>query len=210
MMDRIQTQASELWEIIFSEETANTYQKALNLTGTIVKEAAQLVWLVICSFFVFGAWFGDTSVRAGKSIRTWVDQQSDASSPPTAKTPIAERGKSLLDTGRTGISYLLNQAREQLGIDPAEVPTIAPAPSTPPQPAPLQPAPPQPAKQPTVTEGIAPDDSKSDDTASDSDDDIESAAASVPVTATSYGTGYGSSARAVDTADDSWPPQEDE
>lgn len=204
-MDRIQTQASELWDIIFADETADTYQNALNLTGTIVKEAAQLVWLVICSFFVFGAWFGDTSVRAGKSIRTWVDQQSDTSSAPTAKTPIAEKGKSLLDTGRTGIAYLLNQARAQLGIDPAEVPTIAPSPSTPPQPAP-----PLPAKQPIVTEGIAPEDGNSDDTASNRDDDIKSAAASVPTTATSYGTGYGSSARTADTADDGWPPQEDD
>ncbi len=206
-MDRIQTQSSELWDIVFSDETAATYQKALNLTGTILKETAQLVWLVICSFFVFGAWFGDTSVKAGKNIRNWVDQQSSGGSTLTAKTPVAEKGKSLLDTGRTGIAYLLNQAREQLDLKPSEVPAIAPSsgPSTPPQPTP-----PQPANQPTATEGVPPDDSKSNDTASDSDNDIESAAASVPLVATSYGTGYSSTTTAVDTADDGWPPQEDD
>lgn len=123
-MDRIQVQASELWDLLFADETAETYQKALNLTGTILKEFAQLIWLVICSVFVFGAWFSDTSVRAGKSIREWIEQSSDEISVPTDSKSVAEKGKSLLDTGRTGIAYLLNQAREQLGIDPQEMPAI--------------------------------------------------------------------------------------
>ncbi len=123
-MDRIQVQASELWDLLFADETAETYQKALNLTGTILKEFAQLIWLVICSVFVFGAWFSDTSVRAGKSIREWIEQSSDEISVPTDSKSVAEKGKSLLDTGRTGIAYLLDQAREQLGIDPQEMPAI--------------------------------------------------------------------------------------
>ena len=123
-MDRIQVQASELWDLLFADETAEIYQKALNLTGTILKEFAQLIWLIICSVFVFGAWFSDTSVRAGKSIREWVEQSSDEISVPTDSKAVAEKGKSLLDTGRTGIAYLLNQAREQLGIDPQEMPSI--------------------------------------------------------------------------------------
>ena len=65
-MDRIQTQASELWDLLFAKETANTYQSALSLTGDILKESAQLVWLVICSFFVFGAWFRSEERRVGK------------------------------------------------------------------------------------------------------------------------------------------------
>lgn len=204
-MDRIQTQASALWEIIFSEETAAIYQKAFNLTGTILKEAAQLVWLVICSFFVFGAWVGDTSVKAGKNIRTWVDQQGSAGSPPTSSTSMAEKGKSLLDTGRTGIAYLLNQARTQVGMEPTSAPTIAPAASTPPQPAPPQPAKPM-ASDSVTSDGAGSDGTKASDLQTDSND-IESAAASVPSVATSYGTGYSSTPRATEE-DDSWPPQE--
>ncbi len=127
-MDRIQVQASELWDLLFADETAETYQKSLNLTGTILKEFAQLIWLIICSVFVFGAWFSDTSVRAGKSIREWIDDSSSEMSvptdSPTASKAVAEKGKSLLDTGRTGIAYLLNQAREQLGIEPQKMPAI--------------------------------------------------------------------------------------
>ena len=117
-MDLIQKQASELWELIFSEETGATYQDALNLTGNILKETAQLLWLIICSVFVFGAWLGDTSMNAGNSVRSWIDNQGN---PAVAadKKPIAETGKSLLETGRSGIAYLLDQAREQLGLEPA-------------------------------------------------------------------------------------------
>ena len=208
-MDRIQTQASELWDIIFSEETAATYQKALNLTGTILKEAAQLVWLIICSFFVFGAWVGDTSVRAGQSIRTWVDQQGSPSGASTGNPSVAEKGKSLLDTGRVGIAYLLDQAREQVGMEPASVPTIAPA-SKPSKPA--QPPTPAPSAEPVEANSVT--SVSADNLQTDSDDtdssDIESAAASAPSAATSYGTGYGGTSRPMESEDDSWPPQEKE
>lgn len=123
-MDSIQIQASKLWNLLFADETAATYQNTLNLTGTILKEIAQLIWLIICSAFVFGAWFADTSVRSGKSIRDWLDRKIDPDSVPTDQKEIAETSKSLLDTGRVGIANLLNQAREQLNIDPQEMPSI--------------------------------------------------------------------------------------
>ncbi|MGB3299562.1 MAG: hypothetical protein WBA76_14960 [Phormidesmis sp.] len=127
-MDRIQIKASKLWDLLFADQTAEIYQKALNLTGTIIKEFAQLIWLIICSVFVFGAWFSDTSVRAGKSIREWINSSgSETSSPnnsPNNSQSVTEKGKSLLDRGRIGIVYLLNQAREQLGIEPEEMPAI--------------------------------------------------------------------------------------
>ncbi len=119
-MDRIQLQASKLWDLLFAEDTAATFQTTLNLTGTILKETAQLFWLIICSFFVFGAWFSDTTVKAGQSIRNWVDTQTSDTASAIEKKPLAETGKSLLETTRTGIIYMLDQAREQLGIEPSE------------------------------------------------------------------------------------------
>lgn len=117
-MDRIQLQASKLWDLLFSDETAETYQTALNLTGTILKESAQLIWLIICSVFVFGAWFGDASVKTGNSLRTWIDEQGTPSAASaTDTTSMADKGKSLLDSGRQGAAYLLSQAREQLGLE---------------------------------------------------------------------------------------------
>jgi hypothetical protein len=116
-MDRIQIQASKLWDMLFADETAETYQKTLNLTGTLLKETAQLIWLIICSVFVFGAWFSDTSVKTGKSIRTWIEQQNSEPSALAEGKSLTDTSKSLLDTGRSGIAYLLNQAREQLGVE---------------------------------------------------------------------------------------------
>ncbi|NJM97018.1 MAG: hypothetical protein HC800_07400 [Phormidesmis sp. RL_2_1] len=186
-MDRIQVQASKLWDLLFAEETAETYQNTLNLTGTILKEIAQLIWLIICSFFVFGAWFSETSVKAGSSIRRWVDEQSNPSSASADTKDLTATGKDLLETGRTGIVYLLNQARQQLGIDPVEAPqkptkivnSPPAAPADPPSSAPDAPAKAAPAKP------VA--DSKP----------VTSTAASSTVTETSR-----------EDADDDWPPQE--
>ncbi len=125
-MDRIQTQASELWDLLFDQETANTYQKAFNLTGSILKESAQLIWLVICSFFVFGAWFGDASMKTGQGVREWIEKKDVlAPSPDATKEIAAQKGKSLLDTGRESIAAALNKAREELGLDP-NAPLAAP------------------------------------------------------------------------------------
>ena len=126
-MDSIQVQASKLWDLLFSEDTADTYQKTLTLTGTLLKESAQLIWLIICSVFVFGAWFSDTSVKTGKGIRDWIDNQGAGGAGTEEAKPIAETGKELLDTGLTGVNYLLNQAREQLGLEAQEPPAKKPA-----------------------------------------------------------------------------------
>ena len=122
-MDRIQKQASNLWELIFSDETAETYQAALNLTGNILTDTARLIWLVICSVFVFGAWLSDASVKAGNNIRTWLDQQTSGNAASGESKPIAEKGKDVLESSRTSISKLLNKAREELGLEAEPLPT---------------------------------------------------------------------------------------
>ncbi|MEM9949335.1 MAG: hypothetical protein AAF810_25155 [Cyanobacteria bacterium P01_D01_bin.36] len=120
-MDQIQLQASKLWDLLFSEDTSETYQNALNLTGSILKESAQLIWLVICSVFVFGAWFGDASMKTGNSLRGWIEAQQNPSLAPAEEKPdLAETGRNLLATGRSSFDNFLNTAREQLGLEPVE------------------------------------------------------------------------------------------
>jgi len=160
-MDQIQLQASKLLELLFSDETAATYQKTLNLTGTLLKETAQLIWLIICSAFVFGAWVGDTSMKLGSNLRNWIDQQGSPSLAPSEKKPLSATGKSLLDQGKTAADYLLNQAREQLGLEPvASIPAIksAPAKSSTTEPAATQASPAKPAAlKPAAPEPAAPE-----------------------------------------------------
>ncbi|MEL6159646.1 MAG: hypothetical protein AAFR18_10535 [Cyanobacteria bacterium J06627_32] len=208
-MDRIQLQASKLWDLLFSDETAETYQTALNLTGTILKESAQLIWLIICSVFVFGAWFGDASVKTGNSLRTWIDEQGSPSVAAAGDTTsVADKGKSLLDSGRQGAAYLLAQAREQLGLEAL--------PATP-------------AKKKTKSTGSQPPGSNaSDSKASDLKPAAsESVVASKPVDETKTPSARSeavvasepvSAAKAAgaedavsrETTDDGWPPQSDD
>jgi len=129
-MDQIQLQASKLWDLLFSDETSETYQSALNLTGNILKEAAQLIWLIICSVFVFGAWFGDASMKTGNGLRSWIEQQQNPSlAPAEDKVPLTETGKNILASGRSGLDNFLNTAREQLGLDPVEPAPVRKPPS---------------------------------------------------------------------------------
>ena len=198
-MDQIQLQASKLWDLLFSEATAETYQNALNLTGKIIKETGQLLWLIICSVFVFGAWVGDTSMKTGNDVRTWVEQQSNPESTAVEKKPIAETGKELLASGRTGVDYLLNQAREQLGLEPVEpAPVRKPAfktakasktVATEPAPAPAaKPEAATTAKTTTTTSASGP-----------SNPNVSPVAASEPTAEITR-----------EAADDDWPPQESE
>ncbi|EDX84875.1 hypothetical protein S7335_2574 [Synechococcus sp. PCC 7335] len=122
-MDRIQEQASELWELIFKDETAETYQAALNLTGKILTDTARLLWLIICSVFVFGAWFSDASVKAGNNIRLWLDRQTNSDTTTEASKPLSETSKDVLDKSRTAIVKLVNKAREELGLEAEPLPT---------------------------------------------------------------------------------------
>lgn len=120
-MDRIQAQASKLWDLLFDEDTGTTYQAALNLTGTILKEFAQLIWLTLISVFVFGAWFSDVTVKTGKGIRDWVDNRDTDVPAVTDGKSAGEASKDLLEKGRVTVSQLLNQAREQLGLEAQEI-----------------------------------------------------------------------------------------
>lgn len=208
-MDRIQIQASKLWDLLFSEETATTYQNTLNLTGTILKESAQLIWLIICSVFVFGAWFSDTTVKTGNSLRTWIDEQSNPSASTTEKKDLAATGKSLLESGRTSAAYLLAQAREQLGLEPEPEPAkkkteLKPAASVQPSAAAATPSSPTPTAkpvssapktQPAVTESPAPS---------------SFSASATPSAATSTTASEDDDDVSRESTDDGWPPQTDD
>lgn len=216
-MDSIQVQASKLWDLLFAKETAETYQNTLNLTGTILKETAQLIWLIICSAFVFGAWFSDTTVRSGKSIRDWVDQKANPSAAPTDQTSIVDTGKSLLDTGRVGIAKLLNQAREQLGIAPEELPAVErtiqavkptpePAKASAPAPAPADKPAPTPATQPPT---VTPFD-KGAGTQSSGNPGSQTVGSSRGAGSSPGFSGERAAEVSKEEASDEWPPQTDD
>ena len=200
-MDRIQTQASKLWDILFDEETAQTYQNALSLTGDILKESAQLIWLVLCSFFVFGAWFGDASMKTGKGVRDWVDKKDAIlPNPDTPKVSASQKGKSLLESSRESAANLLAKAREELGLDP-NAPLAAPREDSPvaklvtpaEETASRQPAATASSTAPSSTTTSSPADEPSATTDSAPADSSPAAGAATARPATSEGQNIGSS-----------------
>jgi len=143
-MERIQTQANKLWQIISNPSTAKTYQQTLTLTWSILKETGQLLWLVLCLGLVAGDWFWKKSYQTGQDARGWVDTlqtkvaetgAGEGTEPTSTANLLGETGKSLLGASQVAVTKALNTARAQLGLEALpEPPKPAPvAPSAPPK-----------------------------------------------------------------------------
>ena len=132
-MDRVKSQAAVVSQLLFDPKTADAYKNVLVLTGQIIKEVALLLWLVICSVLVFIAWFSNIATSSGSKARAWWEaQQTDSADGNQAA---AATGQALLDVSQNGAYFLINKAREQLGLHtierPAKVETpAAKAPAT--------------------------------------------------------------------------------
>ncbi|MFZ4675198.1 MAG: hypothetical protein ACOYM4_05785 [Nodosilinea sp.] len=148
-MDKIKDQANIVSQLLFANDTGDIYKKTLTRTWDILREVGILLWLVLCLTFVGGEWFYRTSVGLGRSTRAWYTELSQKDSSVEAQ-PITSTGQALFDTVKSKTSYLLAQARQQLGLP--EPPPPDPVAATP-APKPVAPvAPPYAPVAPTMTE----------------------------------------------------------
>ncbi|MBD2105372.1 hypothetical protein [Nodosilinea sp. FACHB-13] len=162
-MDTIKEQANTVSQLLFSTDTGDIYKKALARTWDILREVGLLLWLVVCLAFVGAEWFYRTAVGLGRSTRAWYIGLSEKD-PSTDAQSMTSTGQALLDTVQSSTSYLLAQARQQLGIpEPEPQPAISPVPAppvTPPFPTPVEPptpsSPPAPVEPPTPSGPPAP------------------------------------------------------
>ncbi|MGD1948472.1 MAG: hypothetical protein ACFB14_02360 [Leptolyngbyaceae cyanobacterium] len=119
-MDRVKSQAAVVSQLLFDPKTASAYKHVLTLTGTIIKEVALLAWLLICSVLVFGAWFGETAIGAGRTARAWWQTQQTETT--DGNQAAAATGQAFLDVSQSGANFLVDKAREQLGLEKADRP----------------------------------------------------------------------------------------
>lgn len=119
-MDRIKSQAAVVSQLLFDPKTAGAYKDVIALTGKIIKEVALLAWLLICSLFVFVAWFSDVSISSGRQARNW--WQAKQMETVNGDQSAAATGQAFLDVSQNGANFLLNKAREQLGLEKVERP----------------------------------------------------------------------------------------
>jgi hypothetical protein len=167
MTNKVQDQANKVKETIFSPATADAYSAAIALTWTILKETAQLLWLVVCLGLVSGDWFWKKSYQTGQNARVWVDglqqrqqaastEDSAAENGPSIAEAIttgefwSSTGKSLLDAGKTATAIALTTAKNQLGIEITEEPASASLPAPPTAPASPKPSTPAPVSTPPM------------------------------------------------------------
>ncbi len=154
-MDKIKDQATIVSQLLFANDTGDIYKKTLTRTWDILREVGILLWLVLCLTFVGGEWFYRTSVGLGRSTRAWYTELSQKDSSVEAQ-PITSTGQALFDTVKSSTSYLLAQARQQLGLPepPPPEPPVATSPAPKPVPPPVAPpvAPPPAPVAPTMTE----------------------------------------------------------
>lgn len=129
-MDRVKSQAAVVSQLLFDPKTADAYKNVIVLTGQIIKEVALLGWLLICSVFVFGAWFSDTAINSGRNARAWWHAQQDNDEAKDGNQTAAATGKALLDVSQNGAYFLLDKAREQLGLEKIERPKTVEAPKS--------------------------------------------------------------------------------
>ena len=124
MSQKIQAQATKFWQSVVSADTIGAYAKAIDVTWTIIKEAAILIWLIICLVLVIFDWGYDVSTKAGQNTRAWWDGMSKTDSNDIA----AETGKQLLAASKASLTSTISQARGQLGLPnkPKATPAIAP------------------------------------------------------------------------------------
>ena len=119
MSPKIQAQAAKFWQAVVSVETINAYKKALDVTWTIIKEAAVLLWLVVCLVLVIFDWGYDVATNAGRKTRTWWDGLSKVDSNEIA----TETGKQLMAVSKASLYSTISQARSQLGLPTKPEPT---------------------------------------------------------------------------------------
>ena len=112
MSSKIQAQAAKFWQSVVSAETIGAYTKAIDVTWTMIKEAAILLWLVLCLVLVIFDWGYDVSTSAGRSARTWWEGISKVDSNDIA----TETGKQLVEASKASLSSTISQARSQLGL----------------------------------------------------------------------------------------------
>lgn len=125
-MNKIKAQAAKVGKILFNTETWATYKKAIFLSWNLLKELAQLIWLLICLVIFVVAWLWTNSIHAAQELQTWYASIEE----PKADHFLDAAGKELLLAGTTGAALALTHAKNQLGIEEEpeaiEVKAIAP------------------------------------------------------------------------------------
>ncbi|MEM8639749.1 MAG: hypothetical protein AAGG51_13170 [Cyanobacteria bacterium P01_G01_bin.54] len=133
-MSKLKQQFQTVNQLLFSLETGQTYLQALQLSWQIVREVAQLVWLVLCFMFLITFWGGRYVGQASYNLKDWYthldsQQRQNILGSLVDSLQTAISGKST--SGETSSRSLIELAKSQLGItqDPPALQSIPAVPT---------------------------------------------------------------------------------
>jgi hypothetical protein len=123
MSNQLSAQVTKLAKLISDPGTLGSYQQTLAVTLNILKETAVLAWFVLCLSLVAIDWFWHSSIATGQKARTWLSELKTVDSNEIPN----QVSQGMLTAGKSGISYVVAQARDQIGLPakPEEIKTEA-------------------------------------------------------------------------------------
>ncbi len=110
------SQLNKLQELVFNRESALTFAQSIRLMATVVKEFATLLWLTVCYGLVALSWLGNWAVQSGQQAKGWWIEFKQRRSQQSTTEIAAETGKSVLHRSHAIVSYVVRQARKQVGL----------------------------------------------------------------------------------------------
>ncbi|MGB0560690.1 MAG: hypothetical protein ACPGVO_02665 [Spirulinaceae cyanobacterium] len=132
-MSKLKQQFQTVNQLLFSPETGQTYRQALGLTGQLLREIAQLVWLVLCFMFLITFWGGRYAGQASYNLRQWygnldAQQRQNIVGSLVGSVQAAIGGEAT--PGESSGRSLIELAKSQLGIT-QDPPALQPIPTVP-------------------------------------------------------------------------------
>ena len=112
MENRIQQQATKVWQAASEPGVIGAYTQALTLTWNLIKEVAILVWLVLCLVLVAGDWLWINGKAAISNLQTWFSRMKEVETTEVA----SDAGKVLANVSKQGATAIVSYAKTQLGL----------------------------------------------------------------------------------------------
>ncbi|MGB7413948.1 MAG: hypothetical protein WA902_07045 [Thermosynechococcaceae cyanobacterium] len=129
MSNPIQDKATEWWQLISGEETAESYKNFFKLTWKILKETALLLWLMLCFVLVAIGWVWNNSSKVTETVSELKGRANQNEN----SNLMADTAVKLWEASQSGAANAVAKARKRLDLPEIERTTQKKTPVAPPR-----------------------------------------------------------------------------
>jgi hypothetical protein len=112
----ISSQVEKLRQVVLQRDTIESFQQSIGLLFTVLRETALLLWLVLCFSIVALTWLGEKAITSGRSLKIGLTELQENSRGQDPGELLSNTSRSVLLTSRSAASYLVTQAKQQVGL----------------------------------------------------------------------------------------------